>query len=601
MIEDFKNNHIYQNNYQALSKRYPGLASFIDALDIDRYRLTSSISGQFFISVTRQDNTFINIHDVTDPTGSVHKLIPQVKRDNHLFVIMGMGLGYLFFETRKIYPKSHYLIIEHDPRLFKMALATHDFSKYLEDDHCEFFIGVKKEFLKNHFLEYFHRDNVALFIPNMMAVSDPEVVRFSTSYYQTIPEIMNRAVDMFWNVYVGNSCQDQLVGAQHVFQNLSKLTRMLALEPYQNYFKDKVGVLVSSGPSLNTKLEALKKLQEHAVIICADSALRILLENGIKPFAVTCIERDYENVMLFKGYDIPNDIILIAPLHVRPELISNYPGPICTLFRKAFPFEFLPPLLPLLNLGLSCSHISFLVLESLGCKEIALFGQDLAYDRRSGESHYDGAAAFTTDSVKVLTKIYKEDNQGGLIPTTYWWTIYWEFFEDIIKKSTTSVFNVIEKEKGMKIPSAECIDLASYLKHLESSDLAVLSQFDQNLGRNYLLQRIPQFYEEFDQKMIKALQDIKLLREKISIFLEVKTVEEYFQEKKKIWSTFDSSFKDFIETYCRPKIVRFDVAAFALWSDEDYCTHNGAYVSDMKSVLFDLENVVQDYLVARQI
>src|SRR3989304_1917101 len=52
-----------------------------------------------------------------------------------------------------------------------------------------------------------------------------------------------------------------------------------------NYYgaKEKAMVLVGSSPCLKDDVHKLKELDEHFCIVCANSALRFLLRNGVKP------------------------------------------------------------------------------------------------------------------------------------------------------------------------------------------------------------------------------------------------------------------------------------------------------------------------------
>lgn len=51
-----------------------------------------------------------------------------------------------------------------------------------------------------------------------------------------------------------------------------------------NKFKDETIIMATAGSSLDDNVQNLKRLQGRFKIFCVGSALRILMNNGIKPY-----------------------------------------------------------------------------------------------------------------------------------------------------------------------------------------------------------------------------------------------------------------------------------------------------------------------------
>jgi hypothetical protein len=118
--------------------------------------------------------------------------------------------------------------------------------------------------------------------------------------------------------------------AENAEANISRFNKdnsiwNLEFEYYQE--KEKAIVLVGSSPCLKEDIEKLKELDDNFHIICANSALRYLLRNGIKPHYVVCLDSDKIDIPQHLDCD-SKDITLLASAIVCPEALDNWKGPI---------------------------------------------------------------------------------------------------------------------------------------------------------------------------------------------------------------------------------------------------------------------------------
>lgn len=568
------NNQVYDKNLVALKKRYSDLAEHIEKLDTEHYQIVPSSSGMPYLQVTRAvSEEIVCIHDQNDPLAGEQAFIPLDKEDKNLFLVMGQGLGYLLFQAAKIYPKSKFLILESDARIFKKALQCFDFVPYLESSRFEFMVAYQAKYLPFHFGNYFIKDNNYVYQPKMELLSNPQTVKLTYKYYDEAAKIFNQSCQDLWNKMIGNSYEDTLLSLQQTLKNLPLLTqRVAALEDFKDCFQDKIGVVVSSGPSLNNKLDELKRIQDKAVIICADSALRVLLANGIQPFGVSSLERTPEISTLYEGYSIPEDIILFAPLLLHPKTFQNFPGPICTYFRNVFPYKWMPELMEHFNVGLCCAHQAFEVLRWFGCREIALIGQDLAYERDSGVAYYDGVAEYAEDAMQEQSFVEHEDNQGGKIKTNPYWVLYSNLYSQMIlqKKFSQPVYNVIEKENGIKIKMTERIDPEDYFSRFANED--TIASFDINLSHS--IEKRKADYPVYKEKLVKLIeiswQEIAQIKEDLEKITETHNFEDFIQLRDQWMSKLSEGSAYLVREILKPDLMRFEAHAFALWSEDEY-------------------------------
>jgi len=91
--------------------------------------------------------------------------------------------------------------------------------------------------------------------------------------------------------------------------------------------EEKAMVLVGSSPCLAEDVKKLKALDDNFIIICANSALKYLLKNGVKPHYVISIDSD--DIDIPQHLDIEeNDIILLASSVTCAKALDNWKGPI---------------------------------------------------------------------------------------------------------------------------------------------------------------------------------------------------------------------------------------------------------------------------------
>lgn len=90
---------------------------------------------------------------------------------------------------------------------------------------------------------------------------------------------------------------------------------------------EKAMVLVGASPCLKNDVHKLKELDNNFCIVCANSSLKFLLRNGIKPHY--CIALDSDWIDIPKHLDCDNkDITLLASTAISPKALNKWKGPV---------------------------------------------------------------------------------------------------------------------------------------------------------------------------------------------------------------------------------------------------------------------------------
>jgi hypothetical protein len=584
----------YKKNLEAFARRYPAHARHVDQIDAAPYEVCQSPQGEPFLRVRTDTKKIVLLDDPQNPRAAVAKFLPPAHDKRVLYLVMGEGLGYLLFEAAKRFPKAKFFVIEPDAAVFKRAMESFDLTPYLnEDKRFEFAISFNVQVMQRFFINYFSKDDNHAITPTVSLLSNPSVVNLSRAYYEETSQSLERALHNFWTTETGNSPDDSLTGLRYILKNMSFLDKFVALEAYQGAYQKQVGLVVSSGPSLNNKLEDLRRLQNKALIVCADSALKKLLDNGIKPFGVSCLERDDINAELFEDIDIPDDVILFAPPLIKPVVFENYPGPIATMYRYSHPFLWMPEILPSWDLGASCSHLSFQVLRFLGCKEIGLIGQDLAYNRQTGSSHFHGVIAFASNQFEPMDKVEAEDNQGGKIASNEIWILFRNIFSDLIAvNGVKNVVNVIESDCGLKIPGATRTDPKTFFQKLEKeSDYPA---FVPKVGRDEMQKRSVDYNKRVQARIQDSLQQLEKIEAPLRQIGQSKSYDEYLLLRDQIFAGFDHETKHLFGELLKPFARRFEANAMSVWKDTEFHAEIGRYGDLLVEVLEKLLIVLRE-------
>jgi len=315
-------------------------------------------------------------------------LVLRGKKKNSKFLILfGVGDGRYLDAIREYFPDlERLIIIEPDMGYLKLSFREFDYKKLstqklIIDLYHSRDLQPLKEKLFGLFEGIIDFDLIALpsYIVNFQelysnlvkAIQDILIVRkdnlntFTSSFLQ-------------WNV---NQIKNLKYSIHHI-------------EDYKDYFKGKNVIIVGAGPSLNKNIHLLEKLKEHAVLIAAGSAIKILNKNNIIPdfrIAIDGLPREMKLIGDIEDLDVPllySDMLYFEFLPTynakktihfisEEEIISNdfYE----TKNHKRYTFRS----------GGSVTNSAFDICSKMEAKRIILMGQDLAYE--NDKLHADGA------------------------------------------------------------------------------------------------------------------------------------------------------------------------------------------------------------------
>ncbi len=350
------------------------------------------------------------------------------------------------------------LIIEPNCRLFLQVLDTVDMSSMFVNKKITWLIGFDRADLNAALFHYFIQHHIIPLIELshiwVYQAMDSALADIFSHVQTSISEQFSYAASMMMK-----RPAQMMSMIQNMIANWQVCADMPAVHALQGCFSDAVGVVVSTGPSLRDTLPALKRIGHRAIIACVDSGLSYLLENDIVPHMVIAADSAPRIAELFRDMPYLKHTPLIVLPFVHPSTIASYRGPTaCYISKEMDQSLFFSDHADVLS-GECVSHLAFSVLQYMGCREVYLFGQDLALKRgnndayafKRDDSHYDGHL----EDVRCRQVM---GNDGTPITSRDDFSRMGVVFSHMVRLENSHARNVIPKHMGAKIDDIDQLD-----------------------------------------------------------------------------------------------------------------------------------------------
>lgn len=180
-----------------------------------------------------------------------------------------------------------------------------------------------------------------------------------------------------------------LVRSQNTIENLllnfDHYASRCGIADLKDHATDRLGIVVSAGPSLRKNIDLLAHpgVRERCVIIAVQTALKPLLQAGVKPHFVTALDYHEISKRFYEGLtaDDVRDVTLVIDPKVSPAVPEAFPGAV-RCCASSFLDKVLGDLateMGTVPAGATVAHLALYVAQYLGCNPIAMIGQDLGF------------------------------------------------------------------------------------------------------------------------------------------------------------------------------------------------------------------------------
>lgn len=366
-----------EKNINALRQVNPELAKIIEDAGKDDWveLLPGNKPGLVLTHGIKRHTVYEN----KDPDIDAKETIKNVEfHPDEATIMLGLGLGYALNQAIKKAKKGHlFVIVEPSKDIIKKAFELFDFSEAT---------------LQNKLYIALSQSDVSVIISMLdgqTVISNWQMImskycHFKQSIYA---EIIDHTMNLINQLYC-NTGTVMGAGAKIALNDIENFPYTIG-EPGVNLlfnkFKGKTAVMVSTGPSLQKNIHLLmdKKVQDSVIIIAVAQALRILLAYDIKPDLVCTVDYGEVNLTHFDGL-MDCDVPLVALNRTYAPILKQWKGKKFIVGTPVPGYDESSSALIAkkgsVDQGGSVSHLCMGLAIAMGCKNVIIIGQDLAYD-----------------------------------------------------------------------------------------------------------------------------------------------------------------------------------------------------------------------------
>lgn len=486
-------NSIWNNNLKLFNSRFPDLFNILEeTFQITSFNLETQLPSLLIQTakngeVTASDNGKL-LHSAYNPSREAHNsvFIPEVQEKSSI-VFYGMGIGYHLVEAAKLIlqnsNKKKLIVVEPNLEYFLASLQLIDWTEIFKVEKLVLAINCPAESVLPLI------EDTTTINTTLQGVSDAfyfDIASFTQhnqQYFECVKTIISRnkhkneinaATTKKFGKLWSNNCK----------KNAKYINQLEFINIYKNKFMDIPFVIVAAGPTLQKNLINLKKLYDskktknkEVIIVCVETALKILLKNKINPDFIILTDPQFWAYKHIAGAQAPESV-LITELSTYPSVFrfnckkivlcaSQFPNGKEIEQKAGFSTEQIGDL----GSGGSVASCCWNFAVFAGAKQIYLMGLDLSFP--GGQTHIKGSSAEQTwhtksnrlaNSDKFTTELLHNANVS--LGTNYnnapvltdsrmkmfaWW------FESRLA-SLPQIKTYTFSKEGLKIPGIEYID-----------------------------------------------------------------------------------------------------------------------------------------------
>lgn len=426
-----------------------------------QYIITDAKSGDK--TLLFRNGKEVRLHSAYDPGKEAERSVSAFSKGRaSIIVVSGLALGYHVHHLRMKYPDAQIVAVERDLEAAALARQTHP----------EFLEGVNVITAPGQVEEIFEETDMARFRGVAHYIHRPSFGMQEDFYNAIFIDINRFFTSKISDLLTRFEFEQNWVG--NILKNVHHTFGSGRAADLFGRFRGYPGIIVSAGPSLRKNFGLLAGLYDRALIVCVDTAYKVLNRRGVPAHMVMTLDAQKHSLRHFLGLKGPLPPLL-ADMVSFPHIARSYPGE--KIFsttskyytdargehkKESTPLmdwieKFIPPIGDIQSGG-SVATSAFDLLLNLGCDPIILVGQDLAYTGReihcSGTHHNDEWTALYSRFVNLETinqrvvrkrKIKRvEAYGGGLVISDFVFDLYRGWFEDSSRKVPVRVINATE-------------------------------------------------------------------------------------------------------------------------------------------------------------
>ncbi|EOW3521937.1 motility associated factor glycosyltransferase family protein [Campylobacter coli] len=494
-------NIILEKNIQALASGVNQplankLIKFIQKQNFNRFSIDENLN------IFDRYHSIFMYENIQEEINYFQNTIIQQSLRYPFICIYGIANGLLIKNLSQNY--KHIFVFESEIELFVLALNTIDLSQELKSgviyliDTTETKMSFQLSMLFDQYGAFEWLSLYEMFIN----------CKYYKKYYENyIFEADKKCQEIIHIVIRNSNPKDTLTTLcyKQFLQNISEVLNSIPLQRILNKRKDKFenAIVISAGPSLTKQLPLLKKYQDKALIFCADGTLNILLQENIKPDYI--LNLDFEDLpcKFFSDLRGCEDSVFLLAATTHPsvvKLLKNQNKALVISDISYYKYYHLEEF-GYMDIGTHVSHFSYAMALALGCKNIIMIGQDLAFDKEGNSHAKDFILGKDTDTKLNFPtlRVPAYANKGEVL-THIAWNDYRVKLEYLFARNTQAKF-YNATEGGAKINFTEELSFKECCEKLLKENKPKF-----NIPKSLTLNRSQKIFTKFKETIKENIQ-----------------------------------------------------------------------------------------------
>jgi len=324
----------------------------------------------------------------TPPYNDLEPFMNMEVLDGATYIVFGFGMGYhLDLMVRQCRQKKNVkiLVIEPLAHLLKLAAESRDLTEILAYPNMVLLLGSSYAQLERGLSNALGSD---LLVEGRVKVMVLNSLIYKLPIYR---DMIKYTKDFLNRFVVGRNTKLFFAEAwtKNFFTNLPMVLKSRRMESLFGRFGEIPVIIVAAGPSLDKNIHLLPKAKGKALIICAGTALRPILNVGIEPELVFALDGGQPQEKVFDKTKSETAMLCYAP-EVYPSVPKMFSGRL-VVFASGVMLKWMKSNIGgtgTLVGGPSVANFMFDFARRVSGGPIIFIGQDLAV--QGGKSHASG-------------------------------------------------------------------------------------------------------------------------------------------------------------------------------------------------------------------
>jgi hypothetical protein len=416
----------FEKNLAVIRERFPELTEKVK-LESSFCRAAVAKNGLPTLKAIEGGREFY-LHSPYDPANEGDRWAEGLDATGeNVICVLGIGMAYHLEKVLERFAGVSVFAVEPAGGPFSLALRERDLSHLLA--HRNLNLCLEEDPLAIR--EFIHTRISYEMIEKLKVFDYPPIARaFQENFKEVKKAVLEGGTAVYVDVVTIRTFYKQWT--ENAYNNLFPIVRSPGVKELFGRFENVPGIVVAAGPSLNKNVRLLAETKGRMLIIAVDTAVRVLMKEGITPDLVVTIDPEPLTSKLWE--EVKTDLCIVFEAGVHHWIPNNVDGRFfaarCNHYPMLVWLESVFPEKGRLELGPSTASVAFNLAYKMGLRPIVMVGQDLAFSE--GLTHArDTMFGREVESGESLVEV--EGYYGGKVMTSWPLHSMLQWFETRIK------------------------------------------------------------------------------------------------------------------------------------------------------------------------